>query len=111
MSLWYVIYYLAVNKAFAEIQLIGLFAFIILCFIIVNSRIIDSKSKRSCLVEGIVFHTKSVNMAIKFNSDGRFNYSDRLMNQPKSFWGTWKQRGNKIITTYDKSTTGMGIGQ
>jgi len=50
-------------------------------------------------------------IAIKFNSDGRFNYSDNLMNMPKSFWGTWQQKGNKIITTNDRSTTGMGIGQ
>ena len=50
-------------------------------------------------------------IAIKFNSDGRFNYSDKLMNQPKSFWGTWQQQGDKIITTNDRSTTGMGIGR
>jgi len=50
-------------------------------------------------------------MAIKFNSDGRFVKSDVLFNEPKSFWGTWEQRGDEIITTCDKSTTGMGIGQ
>lgn len=50
-------------------------------------------------------------IAIKFNSNGRFNYSDKLMNEPKSFWGTWKQVGDQIITTNDRSSTGMGIGQ
>ena len=63
-----------------------------------------------CSVNNIGFHMGST-IAIKFNSDGRFNYSDKLMNQPKSFWGTWQQQGDKIITTNDRSTTGMGIGQ
>ena len=56
------------------------------------------------------FHMDNT-IAIKFNSNGRFNYSDNLMNIPKSFWGTWEQQGNKIITTNDRSTTGMGVGQ
>ena len=68
------------------------------------------KIKSECSVSGQGFHMGST-IAIKFNSDGRFNYSDNLMNMPKSFWGTWKQQGNKIITTNDRSTTGMGIGQ
>jgi len=50
-------------------------------------------------------------IAIKFNSGGEFNYSDMLFNQPKSFWGTWEQNGNKITTTNNRSTTGSGIGQ
>jgi hypothetical protein len=33
------------------------------------------------------------------------------MNIPKSFEGTWEQKGNKIITICDWSTTGNGIGQ
>ena len=65
----------------------------------------------SCSVSGIGFHTTSMNMAIKFNSNGRFNSSDKLLNIPKSFWGTWEQQGNRIITTVDRSSTGMGIGQ
>ena len=50
-------------------------------------------------------------IAIKFNSGGEFNYSDMLFKQPKSFWGTWEQNGNKITTTNNRSTTGSGIGQ
>ena len=68
------------------------------------------KASSSCSISGIGFHMGRT-IAIKFNSDGRFNYSDNLMNIPKSFWGTWQQQGNKIITTNDRSTTGMGIGQ
>ena len=64
----------------------------------------------SCSVSKVGFHMEST-IAIKFNSDGRFNYSDMLSNQPKSFWGTWKQDGNQIITTNDRSTNGRGIGQ
>ena len=72
--------------------------------------VIPTPNTSGCSVSGIGFHMGST-IAIKFNSDGRFNYSDKLMNQPKSFWGTWQQQGNKIITTNDRSTTGMGIGQ
>lgn len=50
-------------------------------------------------------------IAIKFNNDGSWNSSDYLLNIPKSFWGTWEQDGNKIITTCNKSTTGAGLGQ
>ena len=64
----------------------------------------------SCSVNNVGFHMGST-IAIKFNDDGRFSYSDNLMNQPKSFWGTWEQQGEKIITTNDRSTTGSGIGQ
>ena len=67
-------------------------------------------NNKSCSVSNLGFHMKST-IAIKFNSDGRFNYSDMLFNQPKSFWGTWKQEGNQIITTNDRSTNGRGIGQ
>ena len=68
-------------------------------------------SDSSCEMEaGQGFHMGST-IAIKFNSDGRFTYSDKLFNEPKSFWGTWVQEGDQIITTNDKSTTGMGIGQ
>ena len=55
LSLWYIIYSLAVNKAFAEIQFIGLFAFVILCFIIVYPRIIDSSEKRISQSEAEAF--------------------------------------------------------
>lgn len=68
------------------------------------------EEKEECSISGIGFRMGST-IAIKFNSDGRFNYSDKLMNIPKSFWGTWKQEGDQIITTNDRSTTGMGIGQ
>lgn len=70
----------------------------------------DAKFARKCPITGKGFHMDNT-MAIKFNDDGRFNSSDRLMNISKSFWGTWEQKGNKIITTCDGSTTGMGIGQ
>ena len=68
------------------------------------------KPKNTCSVSGQGFHMDS-SIAIKFNSDGRFTYSDKLMNLPKSFWGTWKQEGNQIITNTDRSTTGEGFGQ
>ena len=71
---------------------------------------ISCSSNEECSVSGVGFHMGNT-IAIKFNSDGRFNCSDRLMNIPKTFWGTWEQEGNKIITTNDRSTTGMGIGQ
>ena len=67
-------------------------------------------NNNSCSVSNVGFHMEAT-IAIKFNSDGRFNYSDMLFSQPKSFWGTWKQEGNQIITTNDRSTTGSGIGQ
>ena len=67
-------------------------------------------NNNSCSVSNVGFHMEAT-IAIKFNSDGRFNYSDMLFSQPKSFWGTWKQEGNQIITTNDRSTTGAGIGQ
>ena len=65
-------------------------------------------SSKSCSVPKVGFSMGST-ISIKFNSDGRFSYSDKLFNQPKSFWGTWKQEGNQIITTNDRSTTGKGI--
>ena len=71
---------------------------------------ISCSGNNNCSVEGIGFHMGET-MAIKFNSDGRWNSSDYLMNIPKSFEGTWEQVGNEIITTCDWSTTGMGIGQ
>ena len=70
----------------------------------------DAKFAQKCPITGKGFHMDNT-MAIKFNDDGRFNSSDRLMNISKSFEGTWEQKGNKIITTCDWSTTGMGIGQ
>ena len=64
----------------------------------------------SCEMEvGQGFHNDV--MAIKFNADGRFNSSDKLFGEPKSFWGTWVQVDNQIITTTNRSTTGEGIGQ
>lgn len=111
LSLSFTIYYLFLYKAFAEITFISFNAFLLICFTIVNPRIIEEKYDKPCKISvGQGFHMGST-MAIKFNSDGRFNYSDKFMNIPKSFWGTWKQQGNKIITTNDRSTTGMGIGQ
>ena len=70
----------------------------------------DFSDKPCKLSAGQGFHMDNT-IAIKFNSDGRFNYSDNLMNQPKSFWGTWEQVGDKIITTVDRSSTGKSIGQ
>ena len=70
----------------------------------------DFSDKPCTIRDGQGFHMDNT-IAIKFNSDGRFNSSDNLMNLPKSFWGTWQQQGNKIITTTNGSTTGMGIGQ
>ena len=67
-------------------------------------------NKDSCSVAGVGFHMGDT-MAIKFNENGRWNSSDYLMNIPKSFEGTWTQKGNKIITICDWSTTGNGIGQ
>ena len=65
------------------------------------------KIKSECSVSGIGFHSKA--MDIKFNSDGRFNSIG--WGTAGNFWGTWEQVGNEIITTIDRSTTGMGIGQ
>lgn len=71
---------------------------------------INSDNDNPCSVSGKGFHMGNT-IAIKFNSDGTFNSSDKLLNISKSFWGTWEQQGNTIITTCDKSTTGMGVGQ
>ena len=70
----------------------------------------DFTSNTRCSVSGVGFHMDRT-IAIKFNSDGRFSYSDYLLGTPKSFWGNWKQKGNQIITINDRSTTGLGIGQ
>lgn len=67
-------------------------------------------NKSPCSVSGIGFHIGET-MAIKFNEDGRWNSSDYLLNIPKSFKGSWEQKGNKIITLCDWSSTGKGIGQ
>ena len=107
------------NKNFSLIDKIGLslfgLAFLFVVFIGLSRDPIsfnisfNSSESSDCSVEGIGFHNDV--MAIKFNSDGRFNSSDFWFDIPKSFWGTWEQKGNQIITTNDRSTTGMGIGQ
>lgn len=64
-----------------------------------------------CPIEsGQGFHMDRT-IAIKFNPDGSFSYSDRLMNIAKTFEGDWEQVGDTIITTNKTSTTGLGIGQ
>ena len=72
----------------------------------------NSSETTNCTIEeGQGFHTITEKVAIKFNANNRFVYSDLLFDDPKSFWGTWEQLGNQIITINDRSTTGMGIGQ
>jgi len=50
-------------------------------------------------VNGVGFHMGET-MAIKFNLDGRWNSSDKLLNIPKSFEGTWNERKNSRARTY-----------
>jgi hypothetical protein len=88
----------------------NIFKLILPICIVVSLTTTSCSGNQSCSVEGIGYHMGST-IAIKFNSGGEFNYSDMLFNQPKSFWGTWEQEGNQIITTNDRSTTGSGIGQ
>ena len=90
--------------------LLSLLAFMAISCSSDEEKAASDSDNAECSVSGVGFHMGNT-IAIKFNSDGRFNYSDKLMNIPKTFLGTWEQEGNKIITTNDRSTTGMGIGQ
>ena len=92
---------------------------------IFNSRLLsgiipesESVKEPECSVSGVGFHTIRSNsrygsdMSIKFNSDGRFNYTDILFNEPKWTEGTWEQQGNEIITTNDNQSPNItSIGQ